>query len=124
MPPEQRNGVCPACGQPRALHTLGPPTPPQIKGHLGATEDRPGSCLVEGVGRVEHTPAREQLSEVDRLRDLVGSMWLYMRGRGEVHLTTEQRELLYDVLDAGRESGEPPMQRWWRGPLDVEWPRS
>lgn len=64
-----------------------------------------------------------QRGEVEQLRDLVGSMWFYMRGRDEERLTTEQRELLYDVLDAEMPN-DPPMRRWWRGPLDVEWPHS
>lgn len=52
--------------------------------------------------------------ERDALRDLAATMWLYMRRNGVTHLTTEQKELLYDVLDASREDGDPLHDRWWR----------
>lgn len=64
--PLRQSGDCPACGHPRALHTLGPPSPPQTKRHLGATEDRPGACLVQGVGRVEHRPTTAQSESRER----------------------------------------------------------
>lgn len=44
---------CPACGSPRSEH-VGPPAPPLIKGHLGAKESRPGSCLLRGGRVAEH----------------------------------------------------------------------
>lgn len=44
---------CPACGYLRADH-IDPPAPPRIKGHLGATENRPGLCLIKNVGKVPH----------------------------------------------------------------------
>jgi len=36
--------VCIRCWMPEHRHTPGPPTPPQVKGHLGATEDKPSVC--------------------------------------------------------------------------------
>lgn len=36
--------VCILCWMPESRHTPGPPTPPETKGHLGATEDRPMVC--------------------------------------------------------------------------------
>lgn len=56
-------------------------------------------------------------AEVERLRDLVSSMWLYIGHHAETQLTTEQKELLYDVVDALREReglSPEPMRRWWR----------
>lgn len=55
------------------------------------------------------------VEEVERLRDLVATLWLYIGRYAEKQLTTEQKELLYDVVEAapGHEDDEP-MERWWR----------
>ena len=49
---------------------------------------------------------------------LACSMWLYLRQGGEASLTTEQRELLYDLLDSSPSALEDPyakpLPRWWR----------
>jgi len=60
--------------------------------------------------------------ERDRLQDLAATMWLYVGHVGETNLTTEQKELLYDVLDAQREDGDPLYERWWRAALAVPVP--
>ena len=36
--------VCIRCWEPESRYTPGPPSPPQTKGHLGATENRRGCC--------------------------------------------------------------------------------
>lgn len=36
--------VCIRCWEPESRHVPGPPTPPHVKGHLAAIEDRPGVC--------------------------------------------------------------------------------
>lgn len=41
---DELNPLCARCHQPRSRHVPGPPTPPKVAGHLGATEDAPGCC--------------------------------------------------------------------------------
>lgn len=62
---------------------------------------------------VEYWRLREA-ETIPRLQSLVRSMWLYIGQHDESHLTTEERELLYDALDASCEPGEKPYSRWWR----------
>ena len=63
----------------------------------------------------------EQLGE--RYEDLLGSIWLYVNWRYVTkQLTTEQKELFADAVDAHSarlNAGEPeidlhPVERWWR----------
>lgn len=56
-------------------------------------------------------------AEVGRLRDLVSTLHLYIGHHTETQLTTAQKELLYDVVEAHyRAEGisDEPMERWWR----------
>lgn len=73
-----------------------------------------------GVLRGELAAAR---AERDNLRDLLGSIWLYVKWRYVTkQLTTEQKELWADAVDAKArqqqiEDGEelrPVAERWWR----------
>lgn len=72
-------------------------------------------------------PSREDLLAVENeaLRDLVSSMWLYTSRHTWTQLTTEQKELFADVVDADHvrqdalEGTSPdlaytPLERWWR----------
>ena len=59
-------------------------------------------------------PTREELE------DLIGALWLYLGRYAETQLTTEQKELYYDVIDrhlaSGRSPNDPPytpLERWW-----------
>lgn len=66
---------------------------------------------------------RDAEAERDAMRDLLGSIWLYVGWRSATRsLTTEQRELWAKAVDAecrkGQiENGEEPhlvAERWWR----------
>ena len=66
---------------------------------------------------------RDAEAERDAMRDLLGSIWLYVRWRYVTkQLTTEQKELCADAVDAKArqrqiEEGEEPRpvaERWWR----------
>ncbi len=61
--------------------------------------------------------------ENERLQDLLGSIWLYVGWRSATRgLTTEQRELWADAVDAKTRAGQiedggephPVAGRWWR----------
>jgi len=61
--------------------------------------------------------------ENERLQDLLGSIWLYVGWRSATRsLTTEQRELWADAVDANVMAGQiedgeephPVADRWWR----------
>jgi hypothetical protein len=65
----------------------------------------------------------EAEAELDAMRDLLGSIWLYVGWRSVTrHLTTEQRELWADAVDAKSMAGQaddgeephPVAERWWR----------
>lgn len=66
---------------------------------------------------------RALAAERDAMQDLLGSIWLYVGWRSSTRsLTTEQRELWADAVDAECrklqiEDGEEPRpvaERWWR----------
>lgn len=66
----------------------------------------------------------ETEAELDAMRDLLGSIWLYVGWRSVTrHLTTEQRELWANAVDAKSMAGQaedgeephPVAERWWRG---------
>lgn len=59
------------------------------------------------------------LADNAALRELICTMHLEgFTHHGETKLTTEQKELLYDVLDYEYEASDPgsfqPRQRWWK----------
>lgn len=79
----QTDPPCGRCGQPQSKHIPGPPTPPLTKGHLGATEDRPGICgrftpyvNRESVERVFTTPPKPL--RVRRLREQLNAVGEYV----------------------------------------------
>lgn len=62
-------------------------------------------------------------AQLDQMRDLLGSIWLYVGWRSATRsLTTEQRELWADAVDADvrkrqiedDEEPHPVAERWWR----------
>lgn len=79
---------------------------------------------VQRAGKLTPHEARIQAeAERDAMRDLLGSIWLYVGWRSATRsLTTEQRELWADAVDAKVrarqiEDGEDPhpvAERWWR----------
>lgn len=87
-------------------------------------------CCGENVHDFDVPDVLELLDEVDRLRveqeqmqDLLDSIWLYVSWRYVTKkLTTEQKELWADAVDASCrkaqiENGEDPhpvAERWWR----------
>lgn len=73
----------------------------------------------------------EQQQRIAALEDLIATLWLYTGNQAWMKLTTEQKELFADVVDAdhrrideaeGRAPGEPgsftPIMRWWREDAD------
>jgi len=48
------------------------------------------------------------------LRDLIATLWLYIGRSAETQLTTEQKELLADVVEAADRDHEFVYDRWWR----------
>jgi hypothetical protein len=53
--------------------------------------------------------------DMDALRDLITSLWLFLGRHDEQQLTLEQKELLADVVEASAEEGDPfVFDRWWR----------
>jgi hypothetical protein len=50
----------------------------------------------------------------EALRDLIATLWLYIGRRAEQQLTTEQKELLADVVEGYDEAGVDEFDRWWR----------
>jgi hypothetical protein len=61
------------------------------------------------AGVVIQLPGRPRAIDehVDPRDDLIHSLWLYIGPHTERQLTTDQRELLYDIAD-------PDGVRWWR----------
>lgn len=53
-------------------------------------------------------------AERDRLRDLIGSLWLYIGRYHETQLTTAEKELLADVVEATSDDPNFEYERWWR----------
>lgn len=59
---------------------------------------------------------RRNMADPAALKDLISSLYLYIGRRAETQLTTEQKELLYDVTDEHySDQGIPTEQRerWW-----------
>jgi hypothetical protein len=68
-----------------------------------------------GVPKVSDERRAANLESAAALRDLVATLWLYIGRYVETQLTTEQKELLADVVEADGESGRPfEYERWWR----------
>jgi hypothetical protein len=71
----------------------------------------PGECRREGSGHDEQT------EDLARAHDLIGTLHLYITRHTETQLTTEQKELLYDIVEARYRAhgiSDEPMERWWR----------
>lgn len=67
--------------------------------------------------RAETEPERDEPCEklADALADLVSSLWLYVGHHTWTQLTTDQKELFANTIEADAEEGEPvEIERWWR----------
>jgi len=94
---EEGGGACRLCRHPLSAH-VGPPAPPLIKGHLGVTDSRPGSCLLRGGTVAEHRSSAAPSSNEDR------SGWPSVERVGELmRQRREQRRL--GLWDAAEEIG-------------------
>lgn len=66
--------------------------------------------------------AKARDSRIEALEDVVATLWLHIGHHAESQLTTEQKEILADAVDAQRTRQDPqptdpgPQQfdRWWR----------
>lgn len=62
----------------------------------------------------QHSAARDALLYINELEATLASLWLYVDWRYcTKQLTTPQKELWADVVDAAGEEG-PVADRWWR----------
>jgi hypothetical protein len=55
-------------------------------------------------------------SENERLCDLLATLWIHTRQFQVKQLTTDQKELFYDVVEDALRNDEnrEPLERWWR----------
>lgn len=69
-----------------------------------------------GVPYIDDETRAENLRSTDALRDLIAAMWLYHSRLAETQLTTEQKELLADVVEGTTDYGEQNFKydRWWQ----------
>jgi hypothetical protein len=68
-----------------------------------------------GVPKISEPVRAANLADVDALRGLIESLWLYIGRYEETQLTTEQKELLADVVEQRADRDEPyEYERWWR----------
>ena len=74
---------------------------------------RTGDQYVIGADDDRHR-VRSASQDSDALRDLIATLWLYIGRRDETQLTTAQKELLADVVEAADRDYELVYDRWWR----------
>jgi hypothetical protein len=69
-----------------------------------------------GVPIIRESVRRINLEDPSVLRELVAALWLYTGRYCETKLTTEQKELFADVVEAESEPSDPPFvyDRWWQ----------
>jgi hypothetical protein len=69
-----------------------------------------------GVPKISDAQRRRNLESPAALRDLISTIWLYIGRFEETQLTTEQKELLADVVenDEPQRNYEYEYERWWR----------
>lgn len=90
---------------------------PEEAGLTGLLRHLDGNrAISEGVGLMI---VQTQSEKLVALRDLVCSLWLYTSQYTWAQLTTSQKELFADVVDAMQareyEGSFEPIDRWWRG---------
>lgn len=76
-----------------------------------------GQQALVAVTDIAPTDIAQMLDEITAREDLITSMFFYITRYAETQLTTEQKELLYDIWDEhnAREYGDTePSDRWWR----------
>lgn len=64
-----------------------------------------------GVPVIGDEQRQRNLANLAKLRDLVATLWLYNGRYEETQLTTEQKELYADCVEA---CGSSDFNRWWR----------
>lgn len=72
------------------------------------------STWPNGVPIVSEQDRAASLNDPERLRDLIATLWLYIGRYAETQLTTEQKELLADVVESTPPLFQTVFDRWWR----------
>lgn len=70
-----------------------------------------------GVPIITEGERWDALQSAGALRDLIATLWLYIGRYEETKLTTEQKELLADVVEATQLTDVDPafvFDRWWQ----------
>ena len=64
-----------------------------------------------GVPKISKKRRKKNLQDTEKLHDLISTLWLYMGIYEEQQLTTEQKELMGDVVER---KSDVEISRWWR----------
>lgn len=67
-----------------------------------------------GVPFISEQQRRTMVESPDYLRDLIATLWLYIGRYEETQLTTEQKELLADVVEGHERDFSMTFDRWWQ----------
>lgn len=79
--------------------------------HLQETPEWPN-----GVPKISDAQRRHNLESPATLRELIATLWLYIGRYEEIQLTTEQKELMADIVESDDSDRLTPFEydRWWR----------
>lgn len=67
-----------------------------------------------GVPKIGKKRRKANLNDPEKLQELVATLWLYLGRHAETQLTTEQKELYADCVEAQDRSTGELDARWWR----------
>lgn len=68
-----------------------------------------------GVPKISRKRRRRNYHDPKELRQLIAALWLYIGYYEETQLTTEQKELLADVVErTSSDDDQISYDRWWR----------
>lgn len=68
-----------------------------------------------GVPYIDEDTCKENLNDPATLRELIAYLWLYIGRYEETKLTTEQKELLADVVEGTPDAADDfKYDRWWQ----------
>jgi hypothetical protein len=67
-----------------------------------------------GVPYIDEDTRSENFNSPEALRDLIATLWLYIDFYHERQLTTEQKELLADVVERHERDFDMTYDRWWQ----------
>ena len=72
------------------------------------------ACWPNGVPRISDEDRQANAFDPTKLRDLIAYLWLYIGRFEEKQLTTEQKEMLADIVEGTSEQEDFEYDRWWR----------